>query len=661
MKFKNSLLNFKINTIIGLLFILIICGIAFVLRNISSDLLYQQINSLIIISIVWILTLIVIRKYFLSNFYYPLKRIVDVSRKASVGNLSEQVNLSNNDEIGQISSSIDAIINNQLKLAEFAENIGDGNFEVNYELLSSDDKLGYSITGMRDKLQKLAIEDEARNWVSQGLTDFSKILRDEDQNLSSLCDKFLSSLIKYLDANQGMLFSLETDQSAIKTLVLESAYAWNRKKFLSDKIELGEGLIGQVAIEKEKIYLIDVPEEYIKITSGLGDSNPRSILIVPIISNEDLFGVVELAFFRQLKEYEIDFVEKLTEILASTISRVKTNDQTQKLLKDSQKLTEELRAQEEEMRQNLEEMNATQEEMQQREVERIGIFTAINNTLATAEFNMDGKIIQANDYFLNLMDYTQEEIENKTDRLFSDKSNEPIEVYNNFWKELRKGNMQSGDFKRITKKEREIWINASYTPALNKDGIPYKVIQLATDITEKKKVELETKRQAEELRIQGDKLKNYTNELEDIKQNLSKKLDEASLGLKKKIEDIEAEKAKNIAVLEGCVDGVVSFDHHGKIEYLNYAAEEIWGIEREKIIGRKINEIIPLTLEQNGEGLKAYYINKDIKKEIGVRTEISWKTENGEEFDLLVTLTNAKVNNNMAFTIFAQKISIDLF
>jgi len=471
MKFKNSPLNIKINIIIGLFFILIVSGIAFIIRNISEDLFYQQINSLIITCLVWILTLIVLRKHMFSNLYYPLTRIAEVAKKASIGDLSKQTNLNSNDEIGQISKSIDEIINNQFKLAEFAENIGDGNFEVDYKLLSSDDKLGYSITSMRDKLQKLSIEDEARNWVSQGLTEFSKILRDEDQNLSSLCDKFLSSLIKYLDANQGMLFSLETDQIEKKTLVLESAYAWNRKKFISDNIDLGEGLIGQVAIEKEKIYIEDVPEDYIKITSGLGDANPRSILIVPIISNEELFGVVELAFFKHLKAYEIDFVEKLAEILASTISKVKTNDQTQKLLRDSQQLTEELRTQEEEMRQNLEEMNATQEEMQQREVERIGIFTAINNTLATAEYNMDGKIIHANEYFLNLMDYTQEEIENKTDRLFSDKANEPIEVYNKFWEELRKGNMRSGDFKRITKNGREIWINASYTPALDKDGI----------------------------------------------------------------------------------------------------------------------------------------------------------------------------------------------
>ncbi len=631
------------------------------LQNISSQQFYQQITLIIIVVTVWIIALLLIRRFFVHYLLNPLQRSVQISHQASVGDLSEKTGLKGKDEIGQIASSVDAIIQNQLNLAEFAEKIGDGNFEIDYELLSEKDKLGLSITGMRDKLQKLAAEDDARNWVSAGLSKFGEILRKDDCELKELSDKFLSSLVKYIEANQGMIFLLNNEEKGKEQLELLSAYAWNRKKFIERTVQIGEGLIGQAAIEKDKIYIKDVPDNYISITSGLGDANPRCLLIMPMISNDELFGVIELASFREFREYEIEFVEKLSEIIASTISRVKTNERTQKLLRDSQQLTEELRAQEEEMRQNLEEMNATQEEMQQREVERIGIFSAINNTLGTVEFDMDGNILTANEKFLKMMGYSLEEIENKSDRIFADKANESIDVYHNFWKELRKGVAQNGDFKRITKSGREMWINASYTPALDKDGMPYKVLELVTDITEKKMTELETRRQADELRIQGEKLKAYTSELEDIKRNLSDKLNEASLGLKKKIEDIEAEKAKNEAVLEGCVDGVISFNHEGSIEYFNYAAEEIWGKSREEVLGKSIINVIPLKLEQNGSGLSAFYENNGTKKEIDVRTEMSWEDQTGKEYDLLVTLTRAKVNGNVTFTIFAQKISVDLF
>ena len=654
-------LQVKINLIFTLFILVIISGIIFVLRNSSPAVFYQQITSLIIFSFIWLGLLFYFRHILIASVYNPVKKIEKVLNNVALGNLSEKTNYAGKDELGCIAASLDRIIDNQSGLADFLEKIGDGNFNIDYEVLSEHDKLGYSITNMRDKLLKLVSEDARRQWSAEGIAKFGAILRENTDDLKLLCDNLLSDLVKYLGANQGSIFLLNTEKKESEALELISAYAWNRKKYLTKTISIGEGLIGQAAIEKGTIYLVDVPDDYIKITSGLGDANPRSILIVPLLFNDELFGVIEFASFKKFEEFEIHFVEKLAEIFASTLSRAYINKQTEKLLRDSQKLTEELRTQEEEMRQNIEEMNATQEEMQQREVERIGIFKAINNTLATIEFEMDGRIITANEKYLALMNYTLDEIENKTDRIFADKSNEPIEVYNEFWQKLREGKVQNGDFRRITKNGREVWIHASYTPALNKDGAPYKVIALSTDITEKKNAELETKRQAEELKNQGEKLKLYTSELEDIKQNLSEKLNEASQGLKKKIQDIEMEKTKNIAILEGCVDSVISFSQNGIIEYFNKSAEETWGIHREKVIGKKIDSILPVAIEQQNGSIKAFCINNGTKKDLGVRTEISWTDKEGKELDLLVTLTRARVEKDETFTIFAQKISVDLF
>lgn len=654
-------LRIKFNVILTLFLLIIACGILFVLRNISFALFYQQLSSFILILFIWVFALLLINRILMVCIYQPIKKIEKVLQFVSKGDLSGKTNYSSNDELGLIAQSLDNIIQNQSELAKFLEKIGDGNFHISYKVLSENDKLGHSIVGMRDKLQKLVSEDASRQWSTEGIAKFGAILRENNDDIKILCDKLLSDLVKYLDTNQAAIFLLNSTEKENIHLEMVSSFAWGRKKHFSKTIAFGEGLVGQAAIEKGTIYLVDVPDDYIKITSGLGDANPKSILIVPLLFNDELFGIMEFAAFKPYEPFVISFVEKLAEIVASTISRININMQTEKLLKESQKLTEELRTQEEEMRQNIEEMNATQEEMQQREVERIGIFTAINNTLATIEFEIDGRIINANDKYLAMMNYTLDEIENKTDRIFTDKSNEPIEVYNEFWKQLREGKVQYGDFKRITKSGREIWINVAYTPALNKDRIPYKVIALATDITEKKNAELETRRQAEELRQQGEKLKSYTSELEDIKQNLSEKLNEASIGLQKKIHDIEMERAKNIAILEGCVDSVISFDHTGMIEYFNKAAEETWGGHRDTILGKKIDTLIPVTIEQTNGSLKAFSVNNGIRKEIDVRTEISWIDREGKDFDLLVTLTRAKVDNNETFTIFAQKISVDIF
>jgi len=658
---KLKTLSSKVNLIIFAFIMIVVTGIVFVLSNLSPTILYQQITSVIIVLIIWTVAILLIKRLYSIYVNKPLKRIEEVSRQASMGDLSTKANYKSGDELGIIAESIDNIIQNQSDLAEFVEKIGDGNYNIDYTILSDKDKLGYSITSMRDKLHRLASEDARRKWSTEGIAKFGAILRENTDDLKIVCDKLLSSLVSYIDANQGAIFLLNDEKKDKHFLEMVSAYAWERKKYLTKTIELGEGLIGQAAIEKGTIYITDVPDNYVHITSGLGDANPRSVMIVPLLIDDELFGVMEFASFKIYKNFEVEFVEKIGEILASTISKANINKQTQKLLRDSQKLTEELRTQEEEMRQNLEEMNATQEEMQQREVERIGIFTAINNTLATVEFNMEGRITDANNKYLNLLNYTREEIENKTDRIFADKANEPIELYNKFWAELNQGNLQRGDFKRIAKDGREIWLSASYTPALDKHGKPYKVIELAQDITEKKKADLELQRQAEELRTQGEKLKTYTSELEDIKQNLSERLNEASKGLLKKIQDIESEKEKNIAVLEGCVDGVISFNQNGQIEYFNHAAEEIWGVQREDVIGKAISSIIPIELITKDGNLNAYYSSNGTSKEIYIRTEISFVDSTGSSIDLLATLTKARVENETTFTIFAQKISVDLF
>ncbi len=661
MKMSRYSLQSKINYLITLFVLIVAAGIVFVLKNLSRDILFQQITSIVLVVIVWAFALVIIKRLFTVYVNNPVKKISEVSSLASSGNLSKKTGYKSNDELGEIANSIDNIIQNQLNLADYIEKIGDGDLSIEHTVLSDHDKLGYAVTGLRNKLSKLASEETIRKWSTEGITKFEAILRENTDDFKIISDKLLSNLVKYLNANQGAIFLLNEEQKEKVFLEMISCYAWDRKKYITRTIEIGEGLVGQAAIEKGIIYLIDVFENYVLITSGLGDANPRSLLIVPLLFHDELFGVMEFAGFKQYETFEVEFIEKLAEIVASTISRTNINKQTQKLLRDSQKLTEELRTQEEEMRQNFEEMNATQEEMQQREVERIGIFTAINNTLATVEFTLEGRIIDANQKFLEMMGYSLEEIENKTDRIFADKANEPIELYNKFWEELNKGTLQRGDFKRITKDGREIWLNASYTPALDKHGKPYKVIKLAEDITEKKKAELEAQRQAEELRSQGEKLKTYTSELEDIKQNLSEKLNEASKGLIKKIEDIEAEKAKNIAVLEGCVDGVISFNQNGIVEYFNHSAEEIWGIQRENVLGKPITTLMPIELVTKDNNITATYLSNGTSKEIHVRTEISFADLNGNTIDLLATLTRARIENQTTFTIFAQKISVDLF
>ncbi len=293
----------------------------------------------------------------------PVLTILDTSNDLASGNIPALVEHRSGDEFGQITSSINKIIKNKTELSDFVKKIGNGEPDAQYELLGEKDIIGSSLISMRDKMQKMSEEDSKRSWTNEGVAIFSDMLMEE-YSLTVLSEKLLNGLVKYISANQGGLFIKETNAEDETVFEMYACYAWNKKRFLDRQIKLNEGLVGQAAIEKETIFLTEVPNDYIKITSGMGDANPGSILIVPLKVNDIVHGVLELASFKVFEKHEIDFVEKLAENIASTISNTKINENTKRLLEETKAMNENLQAQEEELRQNAEELNATQESLE---------------------------------------------------------------------------------------------------------------------------------------------------------------------------------------------------------------------------------------------------------------------------------------------------------
>jgi len=227
-------------------------------------------------------------------------------------------------------------------------------------------------------------EEAKRNWKTSGLAEVGNLLRAET-NLDELCDKIIAFIVKYMEANQGALFLLnDEDGNASQELFIKSAYAYERKKWLNQSVQPGEGLVGQCFLEKDYIYLTDVPDEFITIKSGLGDANPRAILITPMLVNEQIYGIFEIASFKKIEQYQIDFMMELGENIAMTLNNFKINERTKKLLEETQEQSEQLRSQEEEMRQNMEELQATQEEQERQQKELVDKIRALESEKAQA-------------------------------------------------------------------------------------------------------------------------------------------------------------------------------------------------------------------------------------------------------------------------------------
>ena len=330
-------------------------------------------NSWILFSIGFIFALIL--SILISRMIVnPINLLKNLTNKIARGELPDSKLKKSGNEIGEMNSAIEALLFGLKNTSNFAYEIGKGNFQHKFTPLSAKDVLGNSLLDMRQSLQlaqreeeKRQVDDQRRNWTTEGLTKFAEILRHHPENLKELSNEIIINIVKYLNANQGGIFILNDTDKYDVYLELLAAYAYNRKKYINKKIKLGEGLIGGVAVEKFSIYMTDVPNEYIEIESGTGKTNPTSILIVPLKIEEQVLGVIEIASFYKIKEYERNLVEKIAESIASTLSTARINTQTATLLEKSQVQAQEMKNQEEAMKQTIGGLREIQEKSIEKE------------------------------------------------------------------------------------------------------------------------------------------------------------------------------------------------------------------------------------------------------------------------------------------------------
>ena len=313
------------------------------------------------IAVLW-----VIFYFFRRHVLEPLKQLQENTSRQNFADEFDK------NEIGDVADHIKNTIEDLRDATDFVVAIGEGKLDLDYRSLDANyreggNKLADSLIEMQSRLKALNEEERKRQWSNEGLTKFVDILRSSNDDVNTLGDKIIAALVQYTKSNQGALYILNDEDSKNKYLELVSLFAFDIKKHEQQKIKLGEGILGQTFLEKQTTYVTNMPESYIRITSGLGDASPRALLLVPLKVDTQVYGIIELASFSEYLPHEITFVEKLGESIASTLASVRAAQKNRQLIQQFQQQTEEMRAQEEEMRQNMEELQATQEEIARKE------------------------------------------------------------------------------------------------------------------------------------------------------------------------------------------------------------------------------------------------------------------------------------------------------
>ncbi len=272
------------------------------------------------------------------------ENLAKIADDLALGDLSMDT-ISEKKKVTGVHKAFVQMINNLNAMVQQTEAVSLGEFDQKIEIRSHKDQLGIALNRMTEKLKESSENNKIENYLRAGHVGINKRLRGE-QSLFEITEKTIRFLSEYLDAQVGA-FYLSTDDEILE---LSATYAYQRRKSISDRFKIGEGLVGQAAREKKPILISEIPEDYIHISSGLGKTVPNAILVYPVTYESELLGVIELASLTIFSNLDLKLFDEISRSIAIAILSAGSRDQMAQLLEHTQKQAEELQSQQEELR-----------------------------------------------------------------------------------------------------------------------------------------------------------------------------------------------------------------------------------------------------------------------------------------------------------------------
>jgi putative methionine-R-sulfoxide reductase with GAF domain len=217
------------------------------------------------------------------------------------------------------------------------------------------------LQAQHDMLLEHQEKEKLQSWINNGITSMNEVIANNKDNYQKLCKSVLNSLIKYIDAKAGAFYVIDDESQSNLILIADFGLSKEIKR-QNSSILPNSGLVGASYTLNQVQLINNIPDDYLSINSGLGSAIPKSILIVPLTYDNTVLGVIEMASFKQITPTEVEFVEKVANIVANNINTVKMNEQNIKLIQQFKESSKQMQENEERMRQNLEELEIIREQ-----------------------------------------------------------------------------------------------------------------------------------------------------------------------------------------------------------------------------------------------------------------------------------------------------------
>ncbi len=310
---------------------------------------------------------------------HALRSVIQQAKDITAGDFNNEVALlSDKDELGHALTTMITTLRGVVMQANL---IAQGDYSREVQVRSDNDQLGLALADMTHTLRQMhesntsalsTLEQEnaqknREDWFKTGMGELGECMSGQ-QDTAILGKNIIGFLAKYLNAQIGTFYLLIENDIHRNTgrLKLIASYAYTRRKSASQEFVLGEGLVGQAALENQLIVITSVPTEYIQIQSSVGDAPPHNLVIVPFSYEEQLSGVFELGRFEAFSDDELNFLKQVTTSVGIAVNTAESRVRMQELLEQSRAQAEELQSQSEELQSQQEELRQSNEELEAR-------------------------------------------------------------------------------------------------------------------------------------------------------------------------------------------------------------------------------------------------------------------------------------------------------
>lgn len=475
---------------------------------------------------VWAFLLIVIVALYIltieKTIVLPALNLQKLLRNLSEGKDPKDADFQINGDFSASAHWLHQYVNRVQSKVKDIETLQQKNYESPLNSHQQPDLLSRAIVGLQNTLKtdyakQLAIEeqDKVQDWITGGLAKFGDILRVYADNISELSVVLLRELVDYAGVEMGGVFIYDEEK---KVLNLQASYAYNQEKLLEKQVRLYEGMIGTCAIDRKTLYLPDAPNNYIKIASGTGHTPPKSLLIVPMVSNERLAGVLELASIDQIEAYKIDFIERLAEDIADTLLLAQINEKNNRLLNQYQQQSLEMKAKEDKQKGTILKLEKEIKDKQQQIFEYITLFRSYN-FLNRIEVDEMGDITLANEYFLMHSGFTEKQLKGKP--LFDLFYGRDRKEFIHLWKNLQAGGILQ-QREKIIRADKIFWFDVLYVGLFDSFDQLMGFMLVLFDVSELVQTTEKLTTQNKEIDTQNINFQQKISELEQIIETLQK-------------------------------------------------------------------------------------------------------------------------------------------